>query len=72
MKEPDEVEMLKQIAMEFLKSTNGVLDIISIMCQFSEEGLVSCNDFNESVNKQLEKLTNSATLQEFEEEMQNN
>ena len=42
------------------------------MCQFSEEGLVSCNDFNESVNKQLEKLTNSATLQEFEEELQNN
>ena len=42
------------------------------MCQFSEKGLVSCNDFNESVNKELEKLTNSTTLQEFEEEMQNN
>ena len=41
------------------------------MCQCSEEGLVSCNDFKESVNKELKKLTNSTTLRKFEEEMQN-
>lgn len=37
------------------------------MCQCSEEGLVSRNDFKESVNIELKKLTNSTILQEFEE-----
>ena len=41
------------------------------MWQCSEEGLVSYNDFKESVNKEFKKLTNSTTLQEFEEEIQN-
>ena len=50
-----------------MKSTNGVLDVISIMGQCSEEGLVSRNDFKESVNIELKKLTNSTILQEFEE-----
>ena len=42
------------------------------MCQCSEEGLVRYSDFKESVNKEFKKLTNSTTLQEFEEEIQNN